>query len=145
MPEDRSGDSINIGDISSSRGIAVGRGAKAHVTEAATSSMGAADMVALRGALEKLYEALSEEPLPPRTRIASQTVVGTAIASAEESAPSNARELPRQIETIGNTLQAAGVTVRHGTSLWKSIKDLASAMGPIVGGASVVAGWFGLH
>jgi hypothetical protein len=48
------------------------------------------------------------------------------------------------VKKIGETLKEANAVMQEGSTLWQSVQKLAPQLGPIVGGARVVAGWFGM-
>ncbi|PLS80168.1 MAG: hypothetical protein CYG59_09410 [Chloroflexi bacterium] len=52
------------------------------------------------------------------------------------------QQLKSNLKRVGETLKEANVTIEQGTSLWESIRKLVPLVGPLVGGAEAVAGWF---
>lgn len=53
--------------------------------------------------------------------------------------------LASNIKKIGDSLKEADVTLEHGSQLASSVMKMAIILGPVVvGGAKVVASWFGV-
>ena len=97
----------------------------------------------LRAALEGLYDALGQGSLPREKVRSAQTAAGNAIdAVTEKEVKSDT--VVENVKKIGETLKQANVAVQEGTSLWDSVKKVSSIIGPLVGGARVVAAWFGV-
>jgi len=141
--EQNSSDSITVGDVISAQGIAIGRNASARVTGNIFSQSVKIDAKELRTALEDLYDSLNQGSLPRDKTRSAQTAVGNAIgAVTEEEVKSDI--VVENVKKIGETIRQANVAVQEGTSLWQSVQKLAPLLGPLVGGASIVAGWFGL-
>jgi hypothetical protein len=139
----KSGDNITVGAITNAQGIAIGTNASAHVTGNNISGEVMMDPDELRAALEDLYDALGQGDLPRDKARGAQTAAGNALdAVTEKEVKSDA--VVENIKKVGATLKAANAVVQEGTPLWESVKKLAPLLGPVVGGARVVATWFGL-
>lgn len=137
------GDNINVGDIINAQGVAVGRNASARVTGNNIPGDVQINAGELRAALEELYDALAQGGLPQEKVRSAQTAAGNAIdAVTEEEVKSDT--VVENVKKIGETLKQANVAVQEGTSLWGSVKKLSSIIGPLVGGARLVAAWFGV-
>ena len=141
--ETRRGDTIKVGNITNAQGVAAGRGASATVTGDNISGTATLDAKELRTALERLYDAIGEAQIPREHARNAQTAAGNAIAGTnqKEVKPDVVVE---SVKKIGETIKQADVAVQEGTSLWHSVQNLASLVGPLVGGARVVASWFGI-
>jgi hypothetical protein len=134
------GDQIDVGDISASQGVAIGRG---NVVRISGDNAARIDASQLRAALDDLYDALGAAELSREQRITAQTATGNARhAAADEGV--DAGSVASNLEQVGETLRHAGVAIDEGTALAESVGRLAALLGPLVGGARVVAGWFGL-
>jgi hypothetical protein len=49
------------------------------------------------------------------------------------------------VKKIGESLQQANVAIEHGSQLASTVVKMATILGPVVvGGAKVVAAWFGV-
>ena len=136
------GDSISVGNITGAQGVVIGRQATANVTGHNIAS-DVLDRNQLKTILEGLYEALGDAQLPRDHTRAAQTAAGKAIAATndKESKPDS---IVGGVKEIADTLKQADIAVKEGTSLWESVQKLASLIGPLVGGARVVAAWFGI-
>jgi hypothetical protein len=136
------GDSISVGDIRSAQGVAIGRHATASVTGHNLAS-DVLDPTQLKTVLEGLYDALGKAQLPRDHTREAQTAAGNAIAAVndKEFKPDS---VVGSVKKIADTLKQADVAVKEGTSLWESVQKLATLIGPLVGGARVVAAWFGV-
>jgi hypothetical protein len=140
--ESRTGDSITVGDITNAQGVAVGRHASATVT--GNNISGAkVDAAQMRAVLESLYDELEKTGLPKKEARSVQTAAGNALEAVNDKEV-NANVVADNVKKIAETMKEAKVAVEEGSSLWKSIKELAPLLGPLVGGAHVVASWFGL-
>ncbi len=137
------GDKIDVGDISGSQGIAIGRRARATVTGHNLSSDVKVDAQQLRTALEELYDALGQAQLPRDQVRRMQTTAGNAIDGVKDNEV-KAETVVQNVQKIGETLKQANTVVEQGSSLWQSVQKLAPLLGPLVGGAKIVAAWFGV-
>ena len=137
------GDHINVGDITGSQGVAIGTNATATVTGHNVSGDVRIDSGELRAALDDLYDTLGGLDLPREQKIAAQTATGNAIAGVA-SETVDAEAVTSNIEKVGEAVQQVGVVIDEGTTLWRQVAHLSSILGPLVGGAKVVAGWFGI-
>jgi hypothetical protein len=141
--ERNAGDQITVGDISSTQGVAIGRNARVSVTGNNISGDLKIDAKQLRAVLEELYDALDGTGLPrDKTRLA-QTATGNALNGVSDEEV-NGDTVVENVKKIGETIKQANVVVQEGTSLWESVTKLAPLLGPLVGGASIVASWFGI-
>ena len=144
MSDERTGgDNITVGDVINAQGVAIGRNATARVVGNNISGDVKIDAKELRTALEGLYDALDQGDLPRDKTRSAQTAAGNALdAVTEKEVKSDV--VVENVKRIGETIKQANVAVQEGTSLWQSIQKLAPLLGPIVGGARIVAGWFGI-
>jgi hypothetical protein len=144
MPDEATeGDKIRVGNITGSQGVAIGRNARAEVTGHNITGDVRIDSAELRSALEELYDAIGELGLSREEKIGAQTAAGTALMGVKDNEV-DAESVTSSLEKVGKTLAQANVAVEQGTSLWENVRKLASLVGPLVGGARIVAGWFGV-
>lgn len=143
MQQQTDGDNITVGDISKAQGIAIGRNATARVVGHNMPQDVKVDAAELRATLEQLYDALGEAPLPRDTTRSAQTAAGNAL-DAVTDAEVHSGTVVENVKKIGETLKQTNVAVHEGSVLWESIMKLAPLIGPLVGGARIVAGWFGI-
>jgi hypothetical protein len=137
------GDQITVGDITGSQGIAIGKNASARVTGHNLSGEVRIDPGELRAALGELYDAVGDLDLPREQKITAQTATGTALQGVTDKEV-DARTVTSNLERAGEALKQADVAVQQGTSLWEHITRLGDLLGPVVGGARIVLGWFGI-
>ena len=104
----------------------------------------AIDPTALKAALSDLYGAIGEAGLPKDRAISAQTAVGTALENGVQGNEIKPDAVVTNIEKVGSILKQANVVAQQGSSLWDSVRKLAPIVGPLVGGAHVVASWFGV-
>jgi hypothetical protein len=90
-----------------------------------------------------MYTSLSQANMPRDKMISTQTAVGKALEGVKDDEV-QAEIVVSHIQTVGEVLKQANVTVQEGSSLWQSVQKLATLLGPLVGGARIVAGWFGV-
>jgi len=110
-----------------------------------TAGLSSADLATLLESLKDLYANLGTAALPLETQMQAQTATGLAVKTAQEPG-AHAESLATHLKAAGEVLQEAGITVEEGSHLASSILQVARTFGPlVVGGAHVVAGWFGLH
>lgn len=140
---DAGGDQIEVGNVTNVQGVAIGRNAHAMVTGNNVPGDVQIDSGQLRSALEELYGALAELDLVSSQKITAQMATGNALEAVHDNAM-NADTITSNLKRVGETLNQANVVVEEGTSLWNSIARLAPLLGPLVGGARIVAGWFGV-
>jgi len=143
MTNKNDGDHIQVGNISGSQGIAIGRNARATVTGHNISGDVKIDPDELRTTLEEMYTSLSQANLPQDKMISTQTAVGQALEGVHDSEV-QAETVVSHIQKVGEVLKQANVTVQEGSSLGQSVQKLITLLGPLVGGARIVAGWFGV-
>jgi predicted ABC-type sugar transport system permease subunit len=136
------GDSISVGNITSAQGVAIGRQATASVTGDNVAS-DILDPIQLKTILEGLQDALGAAKLPGDHTREAQTAARNAIAAVSEK-EFKPDSVVGSVKKIADTLKQADVAVKEGTSLWESVQKLATLIGPLVGGARVVAAWFGI-
>jgi len=137
------GDQITVGDVINAQGVAIGRNASARVIGNNILGDVKIDATELRSALEDLFDALNQAALPRDKTRSAQTAAGNALDAVKDDEVT-ADVVVENVKKIGETIKEANVVVQEGTSLWQSIKKLAPLVGPIVGGARIVAGWFGV-
>ena len=141
------GDLIFNGTINQGQGFSIGQGSSVHLTVAGNLSQVApkVDLEALKESLTELYQLLGEASLPVENKMRLQTLTGQTVEITEQKQP-DASVLTAHIKQLGETFQSAGETIEEGATVGKSILKIASLVGPwVVGGARVVAAWFGLH
>ena len=102
------------------------------------------DPATLRATLTALHAAIGEAPLPKDRAISAQTSVGIALEGGVQNGEVKPAALMPSLEKAATTIKQANVVVEQGSSLWESVQKLAPLVGPLVGGAHVVAGWFGI-
>jgi hypothetical protein len=137
------GDNITVGDIINTQSVAIGRNATARVTGNNIAGDVKIDATELRSALEELFDALSQSSLPKDKTRSTQTAAGNALDAVNKNEV-KADVVVDNVKKIGETIKEANIVVQEGTSLWQSVKKLAPLVGPLVGGAHIVAGWFGV-
>jgi hypothetical protein len=137
------GDNITVGNISRSQGIAIGRNATTTVTGHNISGDVKIDPRELRTALGELWDALGQAPLPRERLRSAQTAAGNALDAVTDNEVKS-DTVVENVKKIGETLKEANAVMQEGSTLWQSVQKLAPLLGPIVGGARVVAGWFGM-
>lgn len=126
--------------------VAIGSGAKIQITGGAVSQAGDStiDLPALQSSLMKLYEDLGSAGLPMKQQMLLQAATHRAVEVTDSDEP-KAEALAEQIKQLGETFQSAGQSIEHGSQVGQSILKVAGIVGPlVVGGARVVASWFGL-
>jgi hypothetical protein len=102
------------------------------------------DVDALKKTLLELHKSLESAPLPEEARIDAQLAAGQA-RKVVDRPDAQTETLIGHIKEVGDTLQSAGVTIKQGSQVASSVLRIASIVGPlVVGGAKVVAAWFGL-
>lgn len=138
------GDSIEVGDITQSQGIAIGREAYSEVSgNVVVGTANYLEVDELKRVLEDLYESLDQLPLDMRIR--SQMATGTALSLGIEDGKAKPDVLVRQLQVVGDTIKQTNVMVEEGSSLWNNVRTLSTIVAPVVtGGARVVAAWFGV-
>jgi hypothetical protein len=136
-------DRINVGPITGSQGVAIGRNASAVVKGHNVSGDVRIDSDQLRAALADLHDALRGLDLARDQRIVAETAAGNAMSgvTGEEV---DAEAVTSNLERVGEVLQQADALIEDGTSMWQHVTRLAALLGPVVGGAKVVGGWFGI-
>jgi hypothetical protein len=97
----------------------------------------------LRTALEELWDALGQAPLPRERLRSAQTAAGNALDAVTDNEVKS-DTVVENVKKIGETLKEANAVMQEGSTLWQSVQKLAPQLGPIVGGVRVVAGWFGM-
>jgi hypothetical protein len=102
------------------------------------------DPAALQAALAELHAALGAAALPRAQAISAQTAVGNALEGGVQNGQVKPEALVPNLKKAAATVKQASLVVQQGTSLWESVQKLAPLVGPLVGGAHVVAGWFGI-
>ena len=145
MTDQHTGDHITVGDITHGQGIAIGRDAHAEVQSSSNSSTAAVDPEVVRSVLKELRVALGQANLPDDTVISAQTATGNALVEGVKGDAVKPDVILANVQKAGETLKQANVVVQEGSTLWQSVQKLASVLGPlVVGGARVVAAWFGI-
>jgi len=137
------GDQISVGSITGSQGVAIGRNASTVVTGHNLAGDVHIDSGELRAALDGLYDALASLDLPRDEKMAAQTAAGNAI-SGVSSEEVDAETVTSNLEKVGQALMKADAVIEEGTSMWDHVTRLGSLLGPVAGGAKVVAAWFGI-
>lgn len=137
------GDSVTVGNITSSQGVAVGRNAQSWVTGDNTTGDVHIDAGELRSALGELYDALGDTGMSRDLRIQAQTAAGNALSGVTDEGV-DADTVTSGLDRVGQALRQANVAVEKGTTLATSIGRVAALLGPLIGGARVVANLFGI-
>lgn len=110
---------------------------------ALVSGKPAIDVEELKKTLIELNKSL--DVLPEARRIDAQHASNKARLSLDDDQP-KPQETVKQIQNIGEALRATGTAVKQGSQLATAVLKLAGIVGPlVVGGAKVVAAWFGIH
>jgi hypothetical protein len=139
------GDRFQVGDISGSQGLAIGRAARAEVHGNIIADARAVNPETLRMVLTDLQAALGRADLPTEAKLVAQTAAGNAVLEGVVGGEVKPDVVVPQVEKIGAVLKRANVAVQEGSALWESVQKLATTVGPLVqGGAQVVGGWFGV-
>jgi hypothetical protein len=134
--------SIQVGNITNAQGVAVGEHVTATVT-GSTINSGAVDLGQLRTALESLYDGVATAGLPKDKARGAQTAAGNAIeAAAEKDGKLDA--VAGSVKKVADMMKEANMVVNEGSTMWNSVKTVAPLLGPVVGGAHIVASWFGM-
>jgi hypothetical protein len=136
-------DNITVGNISNAQGIAIGKHATARVIGHNISGDVKVDAGELRAALEQLYDALGDVGLSRDKTRSAQTSAGNALEAVKDDEVKS-ETVVENVKRIGETLKEANVAVQEGSTLCESAKKLAPLLGPFVGSARIVAGWFGI-
>lgn len=141
----RTGDETNVGSISGSQVGAIGNNATGNVSGTLVVNSGAANEInldQLRDVLKELWSILGQSDLSMEQQIAAQTAAGSALTEGIVGGSIEPDSLTARLKQVGDTLKQADSTVKQGSSLWNSIKNVADTIGPIVGGAAQVLKWF---
>ena len=143
--DDKSGEhgNISVGDITKSQGVAIGNHAQAQVTGHNISGDIGTNLKELKTVLEEFYDSLGTTELPREKMRSAQIAAGDALRSVSQDDVKSGVVI-ENVKKVGEALKEANVTVQEGTSLWESITKLAPLLGPLVGGAHIVASWFGV-
>ncbi len=139
-----SGDHITVGNVTNVQGVAIGRNASAVVYGANLAGETHIDPTELRAVLTQLYAALGQAGLPMDRAISAQTAVGTALESVQSDKVA-ADPVVTNVQRVGEVLKEAATTVERGSALWSAVQNLAPLLGPLAGGAPIVASWFGVQ
>src|SRR5262249_24233693 len=135
-------------DVFVNTGVAGAQGPNADVHDNTFTQVAGAAQVAdaagLVAALIDLQTALGVTDLPPHARLQAQTAAGNAALEGVKDGKVLADALTENVRRVGAVLKDANVVVEEGSTLWPTLQKVASLLGPLVGGAGVVAGWFGL-
>jgi hypothetical protein len=136
---------IEISGHVSGQNFSIGHGSQVQVTQTIThNGQPTIDLAALKGSLLELYGQLQNAGLPLESQMETQAAIIQAKKSTEEQDPQS-EALASNIKQIGETLQNANVTLERGSQLAATAVKVATILGPIVvGGARVVASWFGV-
>lgn len=129
-------------DIVGSQGVAL---ANSTATVTGVNQGGTqVDPRVLMSALMDLQSALGQTTLPPQVRLVTQTAAGNAALEGVKGDEVQRDRVAENVQRVGEALKQANVAIQEGTSLWQSVQKVASVLGPLVGGARVVAAWFGI-
>ena len=137
------GDRFQISDISGSQVLGVGRGASSQFHGNVVSG-GQLDPQAISIALEGLYDSLGQASLPTGPRIAAQKAAGVALLEGVKDGEAKPEVISQNVQLAAGAVKQASLVVQEGSLLWQSVQQLATTLGPAVGGARAVAGWFGI-
>lgn len=137
------GPKTTVGNITGSQGIAIGTNASAVVTSSSIGGEMKIDPQELRTALQELYTALTQAQLPVDKTISAQSAVANALGDVKDDQV-DGKSVAQNVQQVGETLKQANTVVEQGSSLWQSVQKLAPLLGPMVGGARIVAQWFGI-
>ena len=139
--------STTVGNIQSSQVGAIGTGATGIVSGTLIVNADAVSQIngaELKSALNDLYLALGQDVPDIDTVRKTQGDANAAIEKIKAGKVEDAEGLAGKVKSIGDTLKQTNTTVEEGSKLWTSIKKVAEAIGPVVGGALTVAKWFAI-
>ena len=136
---------ITIGGSVSGENMALGHAAQAIQTKTLyQNGQPTIDLASLKSSLVELYGHLQSAGLPPDAQMEAQAAVYQSKKVLEDKEPQS-EALAGNIKKIGDSLKEANVTLEHGSQLASTVTKMALILGPvIVGGAKVVASWFGV-
>ena len=140
---------FNQGDIHilapiTGRSVGIGHGGNISASNINQGMSLSLDRAALKASLLELFAELGRAGLSMQVQMEAQTATGLAVQQVE--APTfQVAVLARHLQHVGQSLQQAKVPVGDGSRLATAVMRLASLFGPVVGGAQVVASWFGIH
>lgn len=137
------GDQISVGNITNAQGVAIGRSARATVMGSTIQAGATIDAGQLKAALQDLWQAIGQSQLPTEQQITAQTAAGNALGGVKDDTV-DGDSVVDHVKKAGEALQGANTVIEQGSSLWASVQKLAPLLGPLVGGARVVATWFGI-
>ena len=141
-------DATNSGNIHIDRGsiiggvVSVGHGSEIHASDVSVNTSIQVDTAALKASLQELFNVLRIADLPMQTQMDALTATGLAKQQADGAAP-NFEEMAGHVQQVGQTLQKAHVVVEKVPQRAAAVMRIAHVLGPVFGGAKVVAGWFG--
>ncbi len=136
---------INIsGQVSAEENIMIGVGNLNRITNNNGPSLLPIDLETLKKSLVELYGHLPSAGLPAETQMELQASIYQSKKLLEGKEPPN-EEVANTVKKIGESLQQANVAIEHGSQLASTVVKMAAILGPVVvGGAKVVASWFGV-
>lgn len=136
---------ITIGGSFSGENTAMGHAAQAIQTKTLyQNGQPTIDLETLKSSLVELYGHLQSAGLPPDAQMEAQAAAYQSKKILEDKEPQS-EALATNIKKIGDSLKDANVTLERGSQLAGTVVKMAAILGPVVvGGAKVVASWFGV-
>ena len=136
---------ITISGQISGENVAIGHGAHIQVTKTLyQNGQPTIDLETLKSSLVELYGHLQSAGLPPDAQMEAQAAAYQSKKILEDKEPQS-EALTTNIKKIGDSLKDANITLERGSQLAGTVVKMAAILGPVVvGGAKVVASWFGV-
>ena len=136
---------ISVGTSFSGENMAIGHISQANQTKTLyQNGQPTIDLESLKSSLVELYGHLQSAGLPPDAQMEAQAAAYQSKKILGDKEPQS-EALATNIKKIGDSLKDANVTIEHGSQLASTVVKMATNLGPIVvGGAKVVAAWFGV-
>lgn len=137
---------INISGQTQGENVIIGVGSQTQskITNNNGQSIAPIDLETLKKSLVELYGHLPSAGLPAEAQMELQASIYQSKKLLEGKEPPN-EEVAGTVKKIGESLQQANVAIEHGSQLASTVVKMAAILGPVVvGGAKVVASWFGV-
>ena len=135
---------INISAQTSGENFIIGAGNVNKITHHNEQSTITIDLETLKKSLVELYGHLPSAGLPAEAQMELQASIYQSKKLLEGKEPPN-EEVANTVKKIGESLQQANVAIEHGSQLASTVVKMATILAPVVvGGAKVVASWFGV-
>ena len=140
-PPERTGAKFTfMGSVSATYQI-IGDNATMPIHQGSQSTL---DVAALKSSLQNLYDQLGALGLAKDQQMDAQAAVHQT-TKALEHPDAKGETVVQQIEQMSQNFKEAGISIQRGSQVAATILTVAQVVAPmVVGGAKVVAGWFGL-